>query len=586
MADNGNAPSDAQATGYVALPGSARQPIPGAQHIGALDPNETVEISVYLRPRSGDNFGAAGSLVSGQHPPMTREEFAASHGADPADIARVEAFAREHGLSVVETDAARRVVVLTGTVAAMSAAFNVTLQRYQHNGQVYRGRSGEVMIPAELAPIVTGVFGLDDRPQASTHVRIYELAPVGSARPRAAGVSYTPPQVAALYDYPTNGNGSGQAIALIELGGGYNTSDLTTYFQQIGVAMPTVKSVSVDGGSNSPTGDPNSADGEVALDIEVAGAVAPGATIVVYFAPNTDRGFIDAVTQAIHDTTNKPSVLSISWGSAESNWTTQARQQMDQAFQAGAMLGVTVCAAAGDSGASDGVSDGLAHVDFPASSTYALGCGGTRLDSSGGTVTSETVWNDGNGSAGGGGISDIFALPPWQANAHVPPSVNPGGHVGRGVPDVAGDADPATGYSILVDGQSGTFGGTSAVAPLWAGLVALLNQQLSQPVGYLNPTLYQQVAGSGGLRDITSGNNDTVTTSSGNTTGYQASAGWDACTGLGSPDGAKLLDTLKSLAGSQSVPAPASAPAPEPAPTRRRGARSIITAFLRPRSAL
>jgi kumamolisin len=348
----------------------------------------------------------------------------------------------------------------------------------------------------------------------------------------------TPPQIAKLYNFPTgaNHNGSGQCIALIELGGGYKSKDLRTYFQQLNVSMPKVTSVSVDHGHNHPAGKPNSADGEVDLDIEVAGSIAPGAHIVVYFAPNTDRGFLDAITKAIHDTTNYPSVISISWGSAESSWTAQAMQVMDQAFQAAAAVGVTVCCAAGDNGPTDGVTDGKAHVDFPASSPYALGCGGTRLETLNNQL-SEVVWNDGPNSATGGGVSDFFDLPTWQTNVGVPASVNSDHRVGRGVPDVAGNADPQTGYQVYVDSQSVVFGGTSAVAPLWAGLIALMNQQRGKSVGYLNPILYQnyqRLSQANALRDVTSGNNGA----------YSAGTGWDPCSGVGTPDGAKLLDAL------------------------------------------
>lgn len=299
--------------------------------------------------------------------------------------------------------------------------------------------------------------------------------------------------------------------------------------------MPKVRSVSVDGGYNQPTGNANGPDGEVMLDIEVAGAVAPGAKIVVYFAPNTDAGFLDAIKTAVHDVRNKPSVMSISWGTAEVNWTSQAMQAMDQAFQDAATLGVTVCCATGDSGSSDGVNDGLAHVDFPASSPHALACGGTRLEGSGNTISKEVVWNEGAGNgATGGGVSDVFDLPAWQGSANVPPSANPGGRIGRGLPDIAGDADQATGYQVLVDGQQLTFGGTSAVAPLWAGLTALINQKLGHAAGYLNPLLYSLPASNGEFHNIINGNNGA----------YQARPGWDACTGLGSPDGAKLLAAL------------------------------------------
>jgi kumamolisin len=464
---------------------------------------------------------------------MRHDEFAAVHGADPDDLNKIEAFAHEHDLDIVEVNAAQRHVVLSGTVASLSAAFDVSLARYEHPGGTYRGRTGPVHVPAELAPIIQGVFGLDNRPQARPHLRLLQ-AQDGAAQPRAGNFSYTPPQVAQLYSFPTGLDGSGQCIAIIELGGGYRPADLRSYFARLGIATPMVSSQSVDGGHNHPTGNPNGPDGEVLLDIEVAGAVAPKAKLVIYFAPNTDQGFLDAISTAIHDTRNRPAVISISWGGPESAWTSQAMQAMDQAFQDAAMLGVTVCCASGDDGSADGVDDGRAHVDFPASSPYALACGGTRLEGSGSVIAQEVVWNEADHGATGGGVSEVFAQPTWQANAHVPPSVNPGGRPGRGVPDIAGDADPATGYQVLVDGHSFVIGGTSAVAPLWAGLIAILSQHWGHAVGYLNPVLYRIPPTVGALRDITVGNNGA----------YTAGTGWDACTGLGSPDGTKLLHAL------------------------------------------
>jgi len=269
----------------------------------------------------------------------------------------------------------------------------------------------------------------------------------------------------------------------------------------------------------------------VLLDIEVAGAVAPGAKIAVYFAPNTDQGFLDALTTAIHDTTNKPSVISISWGGPESSWTAQAMTAFDSAAQDAAALGITICAATGDNGSADGLTDGKNHADFPASSPHILACGGTSLQSANGAITSETVWNDGaQGGATGGGFSTQFPLPAWQASANVkPPS---GG--GRGLPDVSGDADPKTGYKVLVDGQSLVIGGTSAVAPLWSGLIALLNQKLGKPLGFIQPALYGLTPAAQAFHDITTGSNGA----------FNAAPGWDPCTGLGSPEGANLLQAL------------------------------------------
>jgi kumamolisin len=286
----------------------------------------------------------------------------------------------------------------------------------------------------------------------------------------------------------------------------------------------------VDKGTNSP-GNPNGADGEVMLDIEVSAAVATGANVAVYFAPNTDQGFLDAITTAVHDSTNSPSVLSISWGGAESTWTQQSVTAIDEACQAAATLGVTITVASGDDGSTDGVSGGGNNVDFPASSPHVLGCGGTKLVGSGTTITSEVAWNElaANEGATGGGVSTLFALPSWQDNSNVPkPTTSTGG---RGVPDVAGDADPTTGYTIRVDGETTTIGGTSAVAPLYAGLIALANAANGRDAGFVNPILYGDPQA---FRDITSGNNGA----------FSAGPGWDACTGLGSPHGAAVIAAL------------------------------------------
>jgi kumamolisin len=368
------------------------------------------------------------------------------------------------------------------------------------------------------------VLGLDSRPQAAAHFRV---------RPAAStDTSYTPTQVAALYGFPA-ATGAGQCVALIELGGGFRPADLDTYFQGLGVASPTVTAVSVDHAQNSPTGDANGPDGEVMLDIEVVGAIVPQATIAVYFAPNTDAGFLDAITTAIHDTTNKPSVISISWGGAESTWTSQAMTAMDDAFQAATSMGITVCIASGDNGSSDGVTDGADHVDFPASSSFALACGGTSLRASSNAISGEVVWNDGtSGGASGGGVSAFFATPTWQASLSAVTTQGARTPLARrGVPDVAGNADPETGYDVRVDGTASVIGGTSAVAPLWAALLTRLNQLSGKPTGLANPKLYQAPTA---LRDITSGNNGD----------FAAAKGWDACTGLGSPNGAALRSVI------------------------------------------
>jgi kumamolisin len=505
-------------TNKVTLPGSERRPI--GTRVGEQPNDEMIEVSVILKPKARAAVPQAGGAA------VSREEFAAKYGADESAIDKVKQFAKENNLTVAEVSVERRTVKLKGSAKNMMRAFEAKLERYEHAGQQYRARSGAIQLPAELAPSVEAVLGLDDRQQAKAHFRVRPAPSIEASA--AADVSYTPRQVAELYQFPLDVDGTGQTVGIVELGGGYTPADLTSYFNSLGVGQPTVISVSVDKGKNAPT-NANSADGEVQLDIEVIGAVAPGAKIVVYFAPNTSQGFQDALTTAIHDTTNQPSVISISWGSAESTWTAQAMTAFDSAAQDAAALGVTICAASGDSGSSDGVTDGANHVDFPASSPNILACGGTSLQSSNGEITSETVWNDASG-AGGGGFSTQFPLPAYQSSANIQPPA--GG--GRGVPDVSGDADPDTGYNVSVDGESLVIGGTSAVAPLWSGLIALLNQKLGKPLGFLQPVIYALPSTADAFNDITSGSNGA----------FSAGPGWDAASGWGSPSGENLLQAL------------------------------------------
>jgi len=506
----------------VVLKGSARK-VPQGKNLGTTNLNDVIEVTIRLRRKQSIEEYVKG-IASGKNKILTQDEFDQRFGALEKDILQVEAFAHENDLTVVTSSIPRRSVILKGTVQNLSNAFGVYLSNYEHqDGKIFRGRMGNIRIPAKLETIVEGVFGLDDRPAARPMFRMVKNDG-HLLQPHAAAISYNPNDVAKNYQYPADVDGTGQCIALIELGGGFRSDDVQNYFAQLGLHQPLIKSVSVDGALNSPS-TPDSADGEVALDIEVAGAVATGASIVVYFAPNTDKGFLDAITTALHDPTNKPSVISISWGASESQWSDQAVQNYNQSFMSAAALGITIAAAAGDNGSSDGQTDGKAHVDFPASSPYVLACGGTRL-----AKAKETVWNDGDGWATGGGISDVFPVPDYQKNMPLPDSVNSKTHKGRGLPDIAANADSATGYNVLVDGQWSVIGGTSAVAPLMAGLVALANQKLKRPVGFINPKLY--VAKSTVFKDITEGNNTTAKAG-----GYSARKGWDACTGLGVPLG-------------------------------------------------
>jgi kumamolisin len=516
----------------VPLAGSQRSELPQAASAGPVDPTERVELTIITRRAAALPRAAGGAPVR-----LSRAELRQRYGSVPADnelVARVLT-GIDPAIQVTGQDPGSRRMTVAGPLGALATAFGADLSLVTSTdptgGRVtHRYRSGTLQVPAQLDGVVTAVLGLDNRPQAAPHYRF-----AAAAAPEQ--VSYTPPQVAELYDFPPGTDGTGHTVAIIELGGGFSTSDLDSYFGSLGIATPSVTAVGVDGASNVAGQDPQGADGEVLLDIEVVGAVAPGAAQLVYFAPNTDQGFVDAVTAAVHaDPT--PVAVSISWGGPESSWTAQSMTALDQAIADGVAMGASVTVAAGDNGSGDGVTDGQPHTDFPASSPHALACGGTSLqgDPSTGTISSETVWNDGaGGGATGGGVSGTFALPAWQADAGVP--ANPAGAPGRGVPDVAGNADPATGYQVLIDGQQSVIGGTSAVAPLWAALIARFAQSLGKSFGLIQVSLYAGVqAGQAipGLRDIASGNNGA----------YAAGPGWDACTGLGVPEGAALLSIL------------------------------------------
>ena len=566
----------------VPIPASRREPVPGAQRVADIPAEDQVRVSIVVRRKAGGaekahQAAAAGAGLPGS-PGDRRRQLTEQAGADQADLDRVTQWATAAGMRVESADPATRTVMLTATAAQASAAFGVSLGRYQTHGYSYRGREGEVHLPPAVAEVVQAVLGLDNRPQAGTHLKRGDalaasqfpaleaqpqtLLPELTARqaaapsPRPDPQPMWPMQVASLYAFPEGVDGSGQTIGIIELGGGFTADELATYFERAKVPAPVVEAVIVGKGQNNPGVDAG-ADGEVMLDIEVAGAVAPGARIAVYFGGNTDRDFHDALAAAVHDAERTPSVVSISWGSPEPNWTGQARQVFDDVLVDAAALGVTVLAAAGDHGAGDLATDGKAHADYPASSPYMIGCGGTTLFLADG-APQEVAWNDGDGWATGGGISDVYAPPSWQ-DVNLPAGLDGAGQPGRGVPDIAGNADIASGYITLANGRWGPTGGTSAVAPLYAGLVALVNQALGQPVKDLLRTLYALPAADRAavFTDITTGNNSIPeTTDFGSAvTGYDATAGWDACTGLGSINGTALLQRLRALSPSTAVAA-------------------------------
>jgi kumamolisin len=535
---------------YVKLPGSTRKLLPNSRPAGPIDITDQASLTVHVRPQA--DFGRLEEMVKKQSSQplskrtyLSRDELADRYGASAEDLDLVEQLAQKHDLMVVHRSARERSIVLKGSLGDLLNAFPADVKQYSHANGSYRGRQGEIQMPEWLAGVVTGVFGFDTRPKhRSPHRQKILAAAAGPGGQQ--GVAAT--EFARRYNFPTSLNGvkldgSGQCVAIIELGGGFRIGDLASFFQEIKVTAPQVVAVSVDHAGNAPT-NPDSADGEVMLDIEVAGAVAPKAKFAVYFAPNQGSGFIDAISAAVHDTQRKPSVISISWGGPEDPADQQSIQAFHNLFVQAAAMGITICAAAGDHGTADLEAqdwDGQIHVDHPAVDDMVLACGGTQINSLG----KDVVWNDGTpfdtsiqgggGWSTGGGISELFPVPAYQAGAKIPVSIATG-KKGRGVPDIAMSA---TNYFTRVDNFEGASGGTSAVAPLMAALVALLNQAKKKNVGFLNPFLYANVA-KGVTRDVTSGTNAIKST----VKGYKAKKGWDACTGLGTPDGTAILNNL------------------------------------------
>jgi kumamolisin len=523
----------------------------GEELLRPVNPARLMEVAIHIKP-AGDRLTqdaedrARDPLARRAH--LTREEYASRYAAKREDVGRlVRYYTLQHGLRIIPNWSTRlrstapfvdRTVRFVGRVGDLNRAFGTTLFRVRaRDGGIYTTYRGGLSVPPELDGLVSNVFGLDTRPRVQYQLRLSRP----SRRGAPSRVGYTPIEVAQAYGFPTNVTGRGQTVAILEFGGGARLRDLIPYFTGLGLQMPQIQAVGVGGAGNAPTGSPTGPDGEVMLDIEIAGAIANGANYVVYFAPNNSDGFAQGINAAIHDAVNQPSILSISWGAAEQTWTRAEMNSINEALQAAAQLGISVFVAAGDNGSTDGVSASQLNVDFPASSPWATACGGTSL-SVGPSAPPERVWNDGDAGGTGGGISAVFPAPSFQAGILFQSAQLSG----RGVPDIAGSADPQAGYKVRVDGVDEVLGGTSCVAPLWAGLTALLNESLGTPVGYLNPVLYLTNL-KGTLNDITIGDNNTT----GLASGYSAGVGWDPCTGFGSPNGAAILATLRS-----STPAP------------------------------
>lgn len=520
------------------------------------------EITLLLRP--GIPLPALHhSAAAGQRVILTHAELADRHAARPDDVELVQSFAHQHHLKIAEVDAGRRTVRLTGTPSAIAHAFSTALHPSVHPTGNNDGSSISALaargVPPSLRDAVEAVLGLGTGRAARR-------------RTEAAGCPATEPhtvrQLASAYEFPEGLDGTGQTIGLIELGGGFHMEDIKSFCDANGIPTPRISIVEVHGGRNapaptaalhrmldcvngkiklsaaqlqSPSIEAAQATAEVTMDLALAAGLAPGAHLVVYFGTPDEQGIYHALSRAIHDESHRPDVLSISWGEPEPAISEHYMHAIDRLLQIAAHLAITVCASSGDAGALNHSPDKLPAVNFPASSPHCLACGGTtaHFHSTAGSVeiVDEVVWNAnhfGFNGATGGGVSRSFALPAWQQRAKVP--LGPTGKSGRGVPDVAGPADPRYGCEIRIAGRHFASAGTSAVAPLWAALLARCNQGLGRRCGHIHEHLYSigehHLAG---LRQVPSGDND----------GYQAGPGWNPCAGYGTPSGKHLYQYLR-----------------------------------------
>lgn len=510
---------------------NTERPAPSGTLVGPTDPNTEISVTMMVKSKATDKEidDTLAQIINKQRNVLTEAEFDAQFGADPAAMKKVLKFAQDNGLKVEKSDDRSGQVILRGKVDEFNKAFDVKMQDYKDGSDLTRAHTGALSVPRNMAADVQGVFGLDNRTQSEAHFR---PLPPGISPHAVSG--YMPNEVADEYHFPKTSLGAGQSVGIVEFGGGLDVKDNAKYYKDHNLKVPDIQIIGIGGAKNSPG---QGADGEVALDTQVIGVVAPDAKQQLIFAPNSEQGFVDAITRASFPEKDEiqNTAISISWGAPESSWSEQTMQNMNMAFKKAALRGISVFAAAGDDGAKDKSPDGKFTTDYPSSDPFVTGTGGTNLNIG---AHKEVTWNDGNGpfsGATGGGISRSFPVPEFQNGIQLPANANNDNKVGRGAPDVAGNASPFTGYRVRVHGAETVMGGTSAVAPLYAALMMRVNGSLSHPAGYLNPFLYKN-GKSDAFNDITEGNNN----------GYNAGPGWDAATGWGSIRGDKFLEALKS----------------------------------------
>jgi kumamolisin len=464
------------------------------------------------------------------HQFLTPQEFVRLYGPSPATVARVEAYLRSQGFSVTGVSRNLMLVHARATTEVVERAFSVSIGDYVHGALRFYAASSDPRLPPAVAADVQAVLGLDDAPLFRPM-----LVPNTKVSAQSTPSGYSPEQIATAYDWPSitnTQNGAGVVIANATAeSSNLSTRDLDTFWNTYGLPTHTVNVIDVDGSSTSTSGTI-----ETTIDEERSGAMAPGATLDVYDAASaTDSDFTDTYNTIVND--NTAQVVTTSWGEPESDASSSTLTADDNIFKQAAAQGMSVFAAAGDNGSSDGTSN-PDTADYPASDPYVVACGGTELTlNSNNTIASETAWSD-----SGGAVSSVFSEPSWQVGNGVPQN----GY--RNTSDIALDADPNTGYSVYEGGSWSVYGGTSFVAPQMAALIAVKDSETGTRLGQANVLIYNDANSSNyatDFNDITSGSNGA----------FSAGPGWNHPTGWGSVQATNLIAHLGG-GGTTTVPAP------------------------------
>lgn len=576
----------------VPMVGSSLPKMRSLRERGKLDPNKTLEVVFHLRLHSEPPTSAQRCAPEIPTEGLSQDDFQQQYGASPEDVDAVVEYLAAAGFEDIVPTPNQCMVSAQAPVGQINDAFGIELRKFDCRRGRFFGHTGDIHIPAHLIGIIESVTGLDDlvtlsrirdedtslddltdeqlpeRPVLMASMPLSSVpdetaesgevaeAPQMEAMAKVAACVaepisvllppdyrlHFPAEVAALYDFPEEFDGTGETIAIISIGGNFDPDDIQYYFEAQNLKIPDIQVEHV-GRRPRTARAPNMHDLELTMDLQIAGSIAPGAKLVVFsVAPGTPQPYLTVLKQAMLHPEHRPSVVSISYGSAEGLFREQDLKTSNRMFAAATQQGITICAASGDAGSASRDYDSMppppgTHVNFPASSPYVLACGGTSIKTTGGCITEEFAWNDHDQCrlATAGGISRVFGRPDYQRDLDLPKNRSDWrGFDGRGLPDVAINACLTSGYRILFKGKWLPNGGTSAAAPLWAGLIARLNQGLGHRLGFIHPYLYR-LAGTPAFRDITQGSNGF----------YKARVGWDACTGNGVPVGCKLLAALR-----------------------------------------